>query len=115
MERFNSKDTESHPPIIHPPYKSSTTRSPSKEPVKVPQTTTETTGPQFDQSSLPENSNDLTENGRKTGEPIGERLIVTGRILDENGSAVPNTLVEIWQANAAGRYIDKEDQQPGSD
>ena len=110
MERYNSKDPESHPPIIHPPYKSSTTRSPSKDPIIVPQSITETTGPQFDSSALPTDSNDLSKNGRKTGEPIGERLIVTGRILDENGAPVSSTLVEIWQANAAGRYIDKEDQ-----
>lgn len=110
MEHYNSKDTDSHPPIIHPPYKSSTTRSPSKEPIIVPQTITETTGPQFDQRSLSENSNDLTKNGRINGEPIGERLIIAGRVLDENGAPVSKSMVEIWQANAAGRYVDRQDE-----
>ena len=110
MEHYNSKDTDSHPPIIHPPYKSSTTRSPRKEPIIVPQTITETTGPQFDQRSLSENSNDLTKNGRINGEPIGERLIIAGRVLDENGAPVSKSMVEIWQANAAGRYVDRQDE-----
>jgi protocatechuate 3,4-dioxygenase beta subunit len=110
MEPFSSKDQASHPPDIHPPYKSSTTRGPSKDAIKVPQTITETTGPHFDSSILQEHDNDLTVNGRTSGEPIGERLIVTGRILDENGAPVPQALVEIWQTNAAGRYIDRGDQ-----
>jgi len=110
MQRYTPKDNESHPPLIHPPYKSSVTRSPTKDPIIVPQTITELTGPCFDPASLPEYSNDLTTNGRKSGEPIGERLIVTGRILDENGDPVPGAMVEIWQANSAGRYRDREDQ-----
>lgn len=110
MQRYTPKDKESHPPLIHPPYKSSVTRSPTKDPIIVPQTITELTGPCFDPASLPEDSNDLTTNGRKSGEPIGERLIVTGRILDENGDPVPGAMVEIWQANSAGRYRDREDQ-----
>ena len=51
--------------------------------------------------------NDLTS--QHDGRPLGERIIVSGRVLDENGSAVPNTLVEIWQANAAGRYPHRAD------
>lgn len=109
MKPFTPKDNESHPPLIYPPYKSSTSRSPSKDPIIVPQTISELTGPTFDHSELPEHSTDLTMNGRKTGEPLGERIIVTGRILDENGDPVPNAMVEIWQANSAGRYIDSED------
>ena len=53
---------------------------------------------------------DLTRNGRRNGEPIGERIIVTGRIIDEAGRPVPGALLEIWQANAAGRYIQPTDQ-----
>jgi protocatechuate 3,4-dioxygenase beta subunit len=49
--------------------------------------------------------NDMTRNGRKNGEPLGERIIVTGRVLDEDGRPVPHSLVEVWQANACGRYI----------
>ena len=110
MNTYTPKDKESHPPLIHPPYKSSISRSPSKEPILVPQTITERTGPHFDHSTIPEHSTDLTLNGRKTGEPIGERIIVTGRILDENGDPVSGAMVEIWQANSAGRYLDREDQ-----
>ncbi|TGS70094.1 protocatechuate 3,4-dioxygenase subunit beta, partial [Mesorhizobium sp. M8A.F.Ca.ET.181.01.1.1] len=54
--------------------------------------------------------NDLTRNAVRNGEPLGERIIVTGRVLDEGGRPVRNTLVEIWQANAAGRYVHKVDQ-----
>jgi protocatechuate 3,4-dioxygenase beta subunit len=53
---------------------------------------------------------DLTRNAAKNGEPLGERIIVTGRVLDEGGRPVRNTLVEVWQANAAGRYVHKADQ-----
>lgn len=110
MKPFTPKDKDSHPTLIHPPYKSSNLRSPSKNSIIVPQTITELTGPQFDASALGELDNDLTRNGRKTGEPLGERLIVTGRVLEENGKPIPNTMVEVWQANAAGRYIDLDDQ-----
>jgi len=54
----------------------------------------------------------MTRNAVKTGEPIGERIIVTGRVLDDTGRPVPNALVEVWQANAAGRYFHKVDQHP---
>lgn len=109
MKPYTPKDKESHPPLIHPPYKSSTTRSPSKDPIIVPQTITELTGPQFDASALGKFDYDLTKNGSSGGDPIGERLIVTGRVLDENSKPVPHAMVEVWQANAAGRYIDSED------
>jgi protocatechuate 3,4-dioxygenase beta subunit len=56
--------------------------------------------------------NDLTRNGARNGEPLGERIVVSGRVLDESGRPVPGTLIEIWQANAAGRYIHKVDQHP---
>ena len=56
---------------------------------------------------------DLTRNGGTGGEAIGQRIIVTGRVLDEQGAPVPNTLIEVWQANSAGRYLHKNDQWPG--
>ncbi|MCH2387201.1 MAG: protocatechuate 3,4-dioxygenase subunit beta [Opitutales bacterium] len=110
MESFTPKDSDSHPPLIHPPYKSSITRSPTEEPIIVPQTITELTGPKFNPSMLPEDSYDLTNNSRNSGEPIGERLIVAGRVLDENGVPISGVMVEIWQANSAGKYTDREDQ-----
>jgi protocatechuate 3,4-dioxygenase beta subunit len=110
MKPYKSKDEDSHSPNQYPPYNSSVIRAPSKESLIVPQTITETTGPQFDASVLREFDNDLTKNGIKTGDPIGERLIVSGRVLDEDGTPLSNTMVELWQANSTGRYIDSQDQ-----
>src|SRR5690606_20376182 len=74
------------------------------------QSLSELTGPVYGHESVGPLDSDLTRNGRRNGEPLGERIIVTGRVLDEMGRPVPNTLVEVWQANAAGRYIHKADQ-----
>jgi protocatechuate 3,4-dioxygenase beta subunit len=70
----------------------------------------ELSGPVFGHDSVGKFDNDLTMNGRKNGEPLGERIVVAGRVTDENGRPIPETLVEVWQANAAGRYIHKVDQ-----
>ena len=69
----------------------------------------EMTGPVFGHDELGPLDNDLILNYAKDGEPIGERIIVHGHVLDENGRGVPNTLVEFWQANAGGRYRHKND------
>ena len=71
---------------------------------------TRSTGPVFGEDALGELDNDLTR--QHDGEPLGERIIVTGRVLDEDGRPIPNTLVEVWQANAAGRYRHEVDQHP---
>ncbi|MBV8031044.1 MAG: protocatechuate 3,4-dioxygenase subunit beta [Betaproteobacteria bacterium] len=91
----------------YPPYRSTAKRHPTQPLVIAPQTLSELTGPLFGWDDLKPGDNDLTIQHK--GEPIGERIIVSGRVLDENGKAVPNTLVEIWQANAAGRYPHKTD------
>jgi protocatechuate 3,4-dioxygenase beta subunit len=65
-------------------------------------------GPLYGHNPIGETDNDLTR--QHSGDPLGERILVTGRVLDENGRAVPHTLVEIWQANAAGRYLHVKDQ-----
>jgi len=70
----------------------------------------ERTGPVYGEGDIGPLDHDLTKNAAKNGEPLGERIIVTGRVLDENGRGVPGVLIEIWQANAAGRYIHKNDQ-----
>src|SRR5262245_39806050 len=93
-------------PGVHPPedpaYRSTRLRHP-KEPLNViPQNLTEHTGPAFPYGRIGELDNDLTR--QHAGEPIGERIIVAGRVLDEDGRPLPDTLVEIWQANATGRY-----------
>ena len=98
------------PPNLYPPYASTLKRAPQQRLVLMPHTLSEVTGPVYGHGKvLPENS-DLTRQHK--GEPLGERIIVSGRVLDENGRVVPHTLVEIWQANAAGRYIHRGDQHP---
>jgi protocatechuate 3,4-dioxygenase beta subunit len=104
------RDRATHPPLLHPPYRSTALRGPTKPLIPLPETLSELTGPVYGHESLGPLDGDLTRNARKTGEPIGERIVVTGRVLDEAGRGVPNTLVEIWQANACGRYIHTVDQ-----
>jgi protocatechuate 3,4-dioxygenase beta subunit len=84
-----------------PGYKSTLLRHPVRELLKIPQTVTELSGPQFSADKFPPTDN-LAVNHAK--EALGERIIVEGRVLDEDGRPVPHTMVEIWQANAAGRY-----------
>ncbi|WP_274426687.1 protocatechuate 3,4-dioxygenase subunit beta [Chelativorans sp. YIM 93263] len=99
-----------HPPAFAPGYKSTVMRAPQKAPIAFPQTPSEITGPVFGREMLGELDNDLTVNYAKSGESaIGPRIIVYGRILDENTRPVPNVLVEFWQANAGGRYRHKKD------
>ena len=95
------------PPNLCPSYVSSVKRSPRKPLVPLPQTISELTGPTF---TIPDNIQrvDLTKGVH--GEAIGERILVSGRVLDEDGRAVAGTLVEVWQANAAGRYLHARDQ-----
>lgn len=100
-----------HSPRLFPPYKSTLKRSPSKPLVVVPHTLSELTGPVYGHESVNHGDNDLTSHG-KAGEPLGERIIVHGHVRDEDGRPVPDTLVEIWQANACGRYIHVVDQHP---
>jgi protocatechuate 3,4-dioxygenase, beta subunit len=101
---------ESFAPRLYPAYGSTIKRAPQKPLVVVPQTLSELTGPVYGHETVRENDNDLTVQHR--GEPIGERIIVHGRVLDEDGRGVANTLVELWQANACGRYVHVVDQHP---
>lgn len=98
-----------HPPALTPDYKTSVARSPRHALLSLQSSDSELTGPTFGQGDIAEIDNDLILNYAKTGDPIGERIIVHGRVLDENARPVPNTLVEIWQANAGGRYRHKKD------
>lgn len=108
--RYTARDWESQPPYVYPDYKSTVLRGPTKPLVPIHQTLSELTGPVFGQDSLGPLDHDLTRNGARGGEALGERIIVTGRVTEEGGHAVPGTLIEIWQANAAGRYIHRADQ-----
>lgn len=96
------------PNLLHPPYVSSIKRAPSKPLIHLPHTLSEVTGPVFDRKIVDVKAFDLTK--QHAGAPQGERIVVSGRVLDENGRPVRDTLLEIWQANAAGRYSHKRDQ-----
>jgi protocatechuate 3,4-dioxygenase, beta subunit len=110
--RYNSMDRAMQPPYLHPPYKSTVPRSPRRNLVPLAQSLSELTGPVYGQDEVQPLDSDLTRNAMKSAEPLGERIIVTGRVLDDGGKPVPKALVEIWQANAAGRYMHKVDQHP---
>ncbi len=107
---YPTESHEAHPPRPFPDYKSTVKRSPSKPLIVVPHTLSELTGPVYGHERVQDGDNDLTKQHK--GEPIGERIIVHGRVLDEDGRPVPDTLVEIWQANACGRYVHVVDQHP---
>jgi protocatechuate 3,4-dioxygenase, beta subunit len=96
------------PEYLHPLYVSSVKRAPTQPLIRIPHTLSEITGPIFQKNVISPKAFDLTKQGRD--EALGERIVVSGRVLDEDGRAVPNTLIEIWQANAAGRYLHKWDQ-----
>jgi protocatechuate 3,4-dioxygenase beta subunit len=97
----------SQPEYLHPPYASSVKRSPRHPLVVLPHTLSELSGPLFGFERMQANDADLTR--QHAGEPLGERIIVSGRVMDEGGRALPGTLVEIWQPNAAGRYAHRVD------
>jgi protocatechuate 3,4-dioxygenase beta subunit len=107
---YKPRDWASHPPYICSDYRSTTLRGPTKPLIPIRQSLSELTGPVYGHESVGPLDADLTRNGRKNGEPLGERIIVTGRVLDEDGRPQPNTLIELWQANAAGRYVHRVDQ-----
>ncbi|MTH34030.1 protocatechuate 3,4-dioxygenase subunit beta [Paracoccus limosus] len=106
---FYQRNREIHPPALTPNYKTSVARSPRFSLISLQNSMSEITGPTFGHSDIDAIDNDLIKNYAKAGDPIGERIIVHGRVLDENARPVPNTLVEIWQANAGGRYRHKKD------
>ena len=96
------------PPYLDPNYGSTVKRAPSKPLVRLEHTLTEVTGPGFADGWTGADKTDLTRQSK--AQPIGERMIVAGRILDEHGRPIPRTLVELWQANSAGRYRHDGDQ-----
>jgi protocatechuate 3,4-dioxygenase, beta subunit len=105
---YRAPQSGTQPAHLHFPYVSSVKRAPTKPQVRIPYTLSEVTGPSFGAEIIVPNARDLTSG--HSAEPLGERIIVSGRVLDENGRPLTNTLVEIWQANAAGRYLHEVDQ-----
>ena len=98
------------PPLDFPDYRSTRLRAPKHPLVPSPESAHDPASPVYGDGAIGELDNDLTR--QHGGEPLGERIIVTGRLLEEDGRPVPNALVEIWQANAAGRYRHERDQHP---
>jgi protocatechuate 3,4-dioxygenase beta subunit len=110
MTVYPKESLETFPPHVFDGYRSTVKRSPRKPLVVIPHTLSELTGPVYGHDKVHAGDEDLTK--QHAGEPLGERIVVHGRVLDEDGRPVPDTLVEIWQANAAGRYIHVVDQHP---
>jgi protocatechuate 3,4-dioxygenase beta subunit len=113
MEKdYNPRDWNRMSPYREPGYKSTQLRGPTKPLVKLDQTLTELTGPAIGHAARDavQEDADLTRNARRNGEPIGERITVSGKVMDEDGKPLANSLVEIWQANATGRYVHVVDQ-----
>ena len=108
--RVHTLDWSIQPPHLHAPYASTRKRAPNEPLVALEPQLSELTGPVYGESDIEPLDNDLTQNAVKNGDPLGERIIVTGRVLDERARPVRNALLEIWQANSAGRYIHMRDQ-----
>ncbi len=96
------------PEYLFPKYASTVRRAPTQPLVVLPHTLSEVTAPIFGSDVIKASDSDLTRQHKE--QPLGERIVVSGRVLEENGKPVPNVLVEIWQANAAGRYAHRVDQ-----
>ena len=108
--RLFQRDRDWHPPAYAPGYKSTIFRSPKHPLLSLGQTASELSGPTFGHSLLGPLDNDMIRNySQDGGDAIGQRMVVYGQVLDENARPVPNTLVEVWQANAAGRYRHKRE------
>ncbi|HUA82874.1 MAG TPA: protocatechuate 3,4-dioxygenase subunit beta [Bryobacteraceae bacterium] len=102
MKHYPRPERCEQAPLLHPPYRASLRRAPHRPLIQIPHTLSELTGPLYGHNPIGETDNDLTR--QHFGEPVGQRIIVAGRVIDEDGRAIPNTLVELWQCNAAGRY-----------
>jgi len=103
-------DWSVQPPYLYEPYKSTVKRAPAQDRLVIlPTSLSELTGPVYGEDRIKPLDYDLTRNAVVNGEPLGERIIVTGKVMDDMGHPVPNTLVEIWQANSAGRYAHSKD------
>jgi len=106
---MTKRDWSIQPPMIYKDYKSTRLRNPTKPLIPVPEELAALELPVYGDSIIGELDNDLTKNACVNGAPIGERMVVHGKVMDENGKGIPNVLLEVWQCNSAGRYIHKLD------
>jgi len=109
-EAVSASEAGTQPKLLYPPYASTVRRAPSQPLIRLPENFSDLAAPVYGYLPLGDTDNDLTR--QHAGEPLGERIIVAGRVLDEDGRPVPHTLVEIWQCNAAGRYRHSRDDHP---
>jgi protocatechuate 3,4-dioxygenase beta subunit len=105
LPRIAARDWTSQPAYLHPAYKSTPLRAPSRPLLPMRHTLSELAQPVYGHEDIGELDHDLTRNAVRNGAPQGERIVVTGRVLDEGGRPLRHTLVELWQCNAAGRYV----------
>jgi protocatechuate 3,4-dioxygenase, beta subunit len=110
MSDRQSLERGSQPPLLYPPYKSTVKRAPARPLIQVPASVTNLAVPLYGYLPVGEADSDLTR--QHDGDPQGERIIVAGRVVDEDGRPVPHALVEVWQCNAAGRYRHARDNHP---
>jgi protocatechuate 3,4-dioxygenase beta subunit len=107
---FRRDDAGAHPPLDSPDYRSTVLRHPKEPLVYLPHTVTEVTGPVLGRERVGPLDHDLTR--QHGGDPVGERIMLSGRLLDGGGRPLPGALIEVWQANAAGRYRHRADRWP---
>src|SRR3712207_36725 len=110
MGRIAAVRQDDQPPYLYPDYVATRLRAPKKPLIILPKTLSDTTGPAYGYGPIGELDYDLTR--QHAGEPLGERIIVTGRVLDGDGRPHRGSLIEVWQANAAGRYTHDLDRHP---
>ena len=110
MKEYPRTQPGTQPEYLYEGYRSSIRRAPSQPLIQVPHTLSELTGPLYGHNPIGESDNDLTRHFADP--PLGERIIVAGRVVDEDGRGVPNALVEVWQANSSGLYRHSRDSHP---
>ena len=109
--KVSDSHRDSEPPYLYPDYRSTVRRAPTRELVRLPtEWFHELPGPVFGRVPVRPGDADLTR--QHEGQPLGERIVASGRVVDSDGHPVRHTLVEVWQANSAGRYVDPADDHP---
>lgn len=110
MRTLSRRDWLVQPPYLHEAYRATILRSPRQPLVPIDASLSELTGPVFGHGVVTPQDSDLTSYSSDGGEAIGQRIQVVGRLLEDDGRPIANALIEVWQANAAGRYFHKRDQ-----